>query len=52
MIPLSQAAKEAGVSRQYFQWAAKRGLVPGAKLVFGRWMFPNKFSRNYKPKPK
>jgi len=40
MIPLTEAAKQAHVSRQYLHAEIKRNKVPGARMQWGRWLIP------------
>ena len=40
MLPLTEAAKQANVSRQYLFAEIKRNKVPGARMQWGRWLIP------------
>lgn len=37
MLPLSQLARERGISPKTLQMAAIRGRIEGARQVYGRW---------------
>lgn len=50
MTTITQAAQSRGVSRQRLQALAQHGRIPGAELVDGRWILPERWTVAPPPK--